>query len=257
MTMKILVTGGTGTLGRLTVPLLIEPETAVRVLSRHHAEVPDGVEHVVCDLKTGDGLERALDGIDVVLHLAGGASGDDKTTRRLVAAAEAAAVRHLILISVVGADAMPISYFTTKHRAELIVEESTVPHTLLRVAQVNDLLLRAARAVVTLPVVPMPRGLRAQPVDAREVAHRLAQLTLEVPAGRVEDLVGPDVMELGELLRSYARITGRRRLYLPIRVPGKVGAAYREGRNLTLTGSTTTRTWADFLAERAPANSPS
>lgn len=248
MSMNILITGGTGLLGRQVLPLLRASAGSLAVLSRHEGPVPEGVRHVARDLHSAEGLTDALAGVDTVLHLAGGASGDDHTTRNLLSAAEQQAVAHLVLISVVGADTMPIGYFGMKHRAEQAVSTSTVPHTIVRVAQVNDLLLRAVRAMVRLPAVPAPRGLRAQPVDARDVATHLADLTKAAPAGRVPDLVGPEVWEMGGLLRSYAAAAGKHRLYLPVRLPGRVGAAYREGRNLTRTGATIAdRTWADFL----------
>lgn len=248
MSQNILITGGTGLLGRYVLPLVQPEADSVRVLSRHAATVPAGVEHVARDLRSVDGLPDALTGIDTVLHLAGGASGDDHTTQNLVSAAEQQGVSHLVQISVVGADVMPIGYFAMKDRAEQIVAGSSVPHTIVRVAQVSDLLLRAVRAMVKFPVVPVPGGLRAQPVDVQDVAVRLAALTLAAPAGRVPDLVGPEVLELGELLRSYAEAAGKRRIFLPIRLPGKVGVAYREGRNLTRAGATTAeRSWADFL----------
>ncbi|WP_147915314.1 SDR family oxidoreductase [Ruania zhangjianzhongii] len=252
MGMNILVTGGTGLLGRQVLPLLQQEDHTVRVLSRTAASLPDGVQHVAQDLRSSEGLDETLAGIDVVLHLAGGASGDDQTTQNLVTAAERQGAWHLVLISVTGADAMPIGYFGMKARAEQIVTDSQVPHTIVRVAQVNNLLLRAVRAMVKLPVVPTPGGLRAQPVDARDVAAHLAALTLAAPAGRVPDLVGPDVFEMGDLLRSYAEAAGKRRLFMPMRLPGKVGVAYREGRNLTpgVDATVAPRTWADFLAEQ-------
>lgn len=252
MSMNILVTGGTGLLGRLVLPLLQPQADTVRVLSRTAASLPDGVQHVAQDLRSSEGLEEALAGIDVVLHLAGGASGDDQTTQNLVTAAERQGVSHLVLISVTGADTMPIGYFGMKARAERILTDSPAPHTIVRVAQVNNLLLRAVRAMVKLPVVPAPGGLCAQPVDARDVAAHLAVLTLAAPAGRVRDLVGPEIFEMGELLRSYAEAAGKRRLFMPMRLPGKVGVAYREGRNLTAAVHATLgrRTWADFRAEQ-------
>ncbi|MFJ8439615.1 NAD-dependent epimerase/dehydratase family protein [Kitasatospora griseola] len=80
--MNILVTGGTGTLGTLVVPRLLAAGCTVRVLSRRTRPDADGVHHVRGDLVAGTGLAEALDGVDTVLHLAGGAKGDD--TARLV-----------------------------------------------------------------------------------------------------------------------------------------------------------------------------
>src|SRR5690606_7901254 len=131
------------------------------------------------------------------------------------------------------------------------IVESGVPWTMLRAAQFHDLVLKMTQAMAKLPVVPVPGGLRFQPVDARDVAQRLVELSLGEPAGRVADLPGPTVYDLGELSRSYLRARGKRRPLLPVRLPGKVGRAYRAGDNLSLTGTVTgSRTWEDFLAER-------
>ena len=256
MTSPILVTGGTGTLGRLVVPLLRESGRDVRVLSRHGRASGDGVEYVTCDLVKGEGIEAALDGVETVLHLAGGPKGDDEATRRLARAAARAGVRHLVYISVIGADRVPLGWFRSKLRAEQAVAGCGVPWTTLRAAQFHDLVLTVVEKMAKLPVVPVPGGLRFQPVDAREVAARIVELTLGEPAGLVPDLAGPTVYGLGELSRGYLRARGGRRLLLPVRMPGKAGRAYRAGENLTLEGAALgARTWEDFLAERLnPAN---
>ncbi|MET7385633.1 SDR family oxidoreductase [Streptomyces sp. NPDC005529] len=260
----ILVTGGTGTLGSLVVPLLREAGHQVRVLSRHRREPVDGVTYVAVDLlKTeteaeteaegeGDGIEAALDGVGTVLHLAGGPKGDDLATRNLVRAAQAAAVRHFVYISVIGADRVPLAWLRSKREAERAVAGSGLPWTTLRAAQFNDLTLKMVAGMARLPVFPAPGGLRLQPVDVRDVAARITELTLGSPSGLVPDLAGPRVYALAELADGYALARGRRRRpLLPVRIPGKAGRAYRAGDNLSLTGADTgRRTWEDFLAER-------
>jgi uncharacterized protein YbjT (DUF2867 family) len=101
-----------------------------------------------------------------------------------------------------------------------------------------------------LPVVPVPGGLRFQPVDARDVAARLADLTVGPPSDLVPDLAGPKVYGMGELVRGYLAARGKRRPMLPVRMPGKAGRAYRAGDNLSLEAELGKRTWEEFLAER-------
>ncbi|MFI5734293.1 SDR family oxidoreductase [Kribbella sp. NPDC051587] len=244
--MTILVTGGTGTLGKLVVPQLTGAGYTVRVLSRRGGVNADGVEHVQGDLLSEDGLD--LTGIDTVVHLAGGAKGDAQAAAHLAKAAAAAGVRHLVHISVIGADTMPIGYFREKLGAEQAIRDSGVPWTILRAAQFNSLTYTVAQKMAGLPVVPVPGGLRFQPVDERDVADRIAELALGEPAGAVPDLTGPTVYTLRELVDSYLQSQGKRRPHLPIRMPGKVGRAYRTAQNLTLTGATTGKhTWEDYL----------
>jgi uncharacterized protein YbjT (DUF2867 family) len=251
MTSSVLLTGGTGTLGRLVTPLLRDAEHTVRVLSRHSHEPADGIDYVTGDLLKNEGIEAAVDGAEIILHLAGGPKGDDDATRNLVRAASRTGVRHLVYISVIGADRVPLGYFRSKLGAERAVADSGLPWTTLRAAQFHDLVLTVVRAMVRLPVLPIPGGLRLQPVDAGEVAARLVELMLDRPAGLVPDLAGPTVYGLAELVGGYLRISGRHRLTMPVRLPGKVGRAYRAGENLTLDNATVgKRTWEDFLAER-------
>ncbi|MFE9772637.1 SDR family oxidoreductase [Streptomyces sp. NPDC005931] len=254
MTSPILVTGGTGTLGGHVVPLLREAGHEVRVLTRHPRPAADGVEYVAGDLLKGEGVDAAVAGVATVLHLAGGPKGDDEATRTLVGAASRAGVRHLVYISVVGADRVPLAWMRTKRDAERAVAGSGIGWTTLRAAQFHDLALALVEKTTRLPVLPAPRGLRLQPVDSAEVAARLTELALGAPAGPVPDLTGPRVYDLVALARPYLDLRGRRRPVLPVPLPGAAGRAYRAGANLTLQGAQVGhRTWEEFLEERLGA----
>src|SRR5918993_4464614 len=178
----ILVTGGTGTLGRLVVPRLRAAGHDVRVLSRRPHDDAAGVTHVVGDLATGEGIAAAVAGVEVVVHCAGSSSGDEDKARHLVRAAGPAGVRHVVNVSVVGADRVPqdgrldrmmFGYFGTKLAAERVVAESGLPWTTLRASQFHDLMLTAVGAMARMPVVPVPKGVRVQPIDPAEGADPL------------------------------------------------------------------------------------
>ncbi len=259
VTSTVLVTGGTGTLGRLVVPLLRDAGCHVRVLSRHHHESADGVEYLTGDLASGEGLDAAVDGVGTIVHCAGSAKGDEDKARKLVQAASRAGTQHLVYISVVGAERIPVvsgvdrtmfGYFAAKRGAEKVVADSGLPWTTLRATQFYDLVLMVAKQMAKLPVVPVPAGFRFQPVDTGEVAARLVELSLGKPSGLVPDLAGPRVYGMDELLRSYLRASHRRRLLMPVRLPGRAARAVRAGANLAPDQAVGHRTWEDFLAER-------
>jgi len=179
-----------------------------------------------------------------------------------VRAATAAGVRHIVLISVVGADRVPqdsrvdralFGYFGSKLAAERVVSGSGIPWTTLRAAQFHDLLATTAGQMAKLPVVPVPSGFRFQPVEAGEVAARLAELALGAPSGLVPDIAGPRVYGMDELVRSYLRAEGRRRPLVPVRLPGRAARAFRAGANLPVDGMVGRRTWEEFLTDRAGA----
>jgi uncharacterized protein YbjT (DUF2867 family) len=248
MNPPILITGGTGTLGGHVVPRMLAAGADVRVLSRTARQPADGIEYVVGDLAADRGIDEAVAGVGKVVHLAGGAKGDDDLARHLVRASVAAGVEHIVFMSVTAADRIPLGYLRAKHEAEKVLARSGIPHTVLRAAQFHDLVLKAASGMARLPVIPDLGGLRLQPVDTDEVAARLVELTLDRPAGRVADLVGPEVHPMGDLVRDYLRAAGKHRPMLPLRMPGKSGRAYRAGDNLVLEGASVgKRTWAEFL----------
>ena len=255
----ILVTGGTGTLGRLVVPRLRDHGRDIRVLSRHSHASEDGIEYVTGDLATGAGIEAAMKGAEIIVHCAGSSKGDEDKALNLVREASRAGTRHLVYISVVGADRIPVvsavdramfSYFASKLAAERVVADSGLPWTTLRATQFHDLLLTVAQQLAKLPLMPLPSGFRFQPVDAGEVADRLAELALGAPAELVPDMGGPRVYGMADLLREYLRARGKRRMMVPVRLPGKAARAFRAGANLAPEQAVGRRTWEEFLAER-------
>ena len=258
MTSPILVTGGTATLGRRVVRRLRDASCNVRVLSRRSHEFGDGIEFMTGDLATGEGLEAAVNGVETIVHCAGSAKGDEDKARNLVWAASRAGAPHLVYISVVGAERIPVvsrvdramfGYFASKRAAEKVVEDSGLPWTTLRATQFHDLILTVAQQLAKLPVCPVPAGFRFQPVEADEVAARLVELTLGKPSGLVPDMGGPRVYGAAELLRGYLRASKRRRPIVPVWLPGKAARAFRDGANQAPEQAVGHRSWEEFLAD--------
>src|SRR5438445_5245155 len=264
MTSPILVTGGTGTVGRHVVARLRDGGYEVRVLSRRAHPAADGIAYAIGDLATGDGIQAAVAGIGTVIHCAGGQKGDGDKARNLVTAGSRAGLRHLVYISVVGADRIPIvsgidrtmfGYFASKLAAERVVSESGLPWTTLRATQFYDLLLKVAEVMAKLPVIPVPAGVRFQPVEAGEVAAQLVELALGTPAGLAPDIAGPRVYTVVELMRAYLHTRRQRRLMVPVHLPGPAARAVRAGAILAPDRAVGHQTWEAFLAERVQASS--
>ena len=258
MATSILVTGGTGTLGRPVAQRLRDAGATVTVLSRHPRETADGIRYVGGDLSTGAGIEAAVRGAEVIVHAAGSRTGDEQKIRTLVRAATGA--RHIVLISVVGADRVPqasvidralFGYFGMKLATERVAEQSGLGWTTLRATQFHDLILTVAGALAKLPLIPAPAGFRFQPIEVTEVAGRLAALALGEPSGLVPDLAGPTIYTVAELVTSYLRAARRRRPLVPVHIPGQAARALRAGANLAPDRAVGKRTWEEFLADRS------
>lgn len=247
MPSSVLVTGGTGRLGRRVVPRLRDAGCDVRVLTRRGHEATDGIRYLAGDLRTGEGIAAAVDGVTAIVHCATSTKGDVDATRQLVQAASRAGSPHLVYASIVGVDHLPWGYPKAKLQAERVVAESGLPWTILRATQFYDYLLAGVRRMARLPVVPVPAGFLVQPIDPDEVAARLVELTLAGPAGRVPDLGGPQMTSWADLLRGYLRASHRRRWLVPIRIPGT--RAVRAGGLLPPPQHPAGhRTWEQFLA---------
>lgn len=255
----ILVTGGTGTLGRPLVDRLLAEGAAVRVMSRRQRRHGDERPYAwaVADLATGEGLEAAVEGAGAIVHCATGPRHDVAGTRRLIESAERAGDRagadgpHLVYISIVGIDEIPFFYYRAKLAAERLIESGGLPWTILRATQFHDLVAGLTSAQRRLPAVLEPSGFRVQPVEVTEVAARLAELARGAPAGRVPDMGGPEIRPFRELARATMRAGGWRRPIVPLRLPGESFRAFRRGANLCPERAVGTVTFDEYLAAGA------
>jgi uncharacterized protein YbjT (DUF2867 family) len=248
---QILVTGGTGTLGRVIVRDLLANSESVRVLSRQSKPTDVATEWAVGDLRSGDGIDEAVQGIDTIIHCAS-RRGDVESARHLLAAAKKANCTHLVFISIVGVDRIPLGYYKSKLEVERLIEASAIPFTILRTTQFHDLIARLTEALARLPVMLLPARVDFQPVEVSEVAARLIELAGAPPAGRVPDMGGPEIRSAKDLARSYLRASGRRRSVLAIPLPGRGFAGFRRGANLTPEHAEGVVTFDQFLATKYP-----
>lgn len=233
VSVTLLITGGTGTVGRPTVEACRAAGLAPSILSRR-----PGADHVVGDLRDPGTLATALEGATTVLHLATNRRSDARATSALVEAARSAGVGHLVYLSIVGVDAVPLGYYRSKLACERIVADSGVPFTVLRATQFHDFVAGAFSAQRRLPRV-ITLDVPFQPIDTGAVASRLASLVAAAPAnGRVDDLGGPEVVPMRELAEQWLRAGGAStsdawRRVVEWRAPGKLAAAYRAGLHTT------------------------
>lgn len=237
----VLVTGGTGTLGRQVVDELSRAAVPVRVLSRTTGNdddhLNDAVQRVVGDLTSGAGLAEAVAGVQAVVHCATSPTHpqavDVEGTRRLADALTThAADAHLVLIGILGAHANPSRYYRAKVAAETVVTSWGGPHTILRATQFHTLVRTLTERTVG-PLGLGVRGLRFASIDPRCVATRAAQIALAEPYGDVVEMAGPETLEAREISILTARVRG---VPAPrvVTVPaiGGVLSAFARGSNL-------------------------
>ena len=196
---------------------------------------------VTGDLTTGAGLEKAMVGMDAIIH-AGSATTqptrlratDVVGTRRLLEMAREARVRHVVYVSIVGMEGIAYPYYKYKLETEAIVAENILPWTILRATQFHTLMETFLSGFSVMPFLEaVPFKWQFQPVAPAEVAARLVEIVKGEPAGRLPDFGGPEVRDFKSIARSWldARKMHRRLVNLP--VPLKFSRQFADGRLLT------------------------
>jgi uncharacterized protein YbjT (DUF2867 family) len=207
--MKIVVIGGTGLIGKKTVAILRE---------RGHEVVPASPSSGV-NAVTGEGLAQALAGAQVVVDVANAPSWEDAAVlaffetsgRNLLAAEQAAAVRHHVALSVVGTDRLLASgYFRGKMAQENLIKAAPIPYTIVRATQFFEFTGGIAQAATDGETVRVPPAMM-QPIAADDVAAAMADAALAAPANGTYDIAGPEPIRQDELVRQYLAATGDKR----------------------------------------------
>ncbi|MNO97654.1 NmrA-like family protein [compost metagenome] len=203
--MKIVVIGGTGLIGTQLCKLLREGG---------HDVVPatpsTGVNAV-----TGEGLQAALQGADVVVDVANSPSFEDaavleffeKSGRNLAAAEKAAGVKHHIALSVVGTERMLESgYFRAKMAQEELIKKAGVPYSILRATQFFEFIGAIAQSGAQGDTIRLTSA-ALQPIASADVAAALAKIAVAAPTGKIEEVAGPDKQPLVSFAKTYLQHT--------------------------------------------------
>jgi len=227
----ILVTGGTGFVGRRLVARLVEAGEKVRVLARglRPAELPADVELVKGNVVSGEGLPSALEGVERVVHLVaiiregGGQTFDDVIRQgavNLVNAAKAAGVKKLVHQSAIGARDDPyFLYHKAKWDAEQAVIRSGLRYTIVRPSLIfgegDEFFITLAGLVRWNPLVPIAGDgkTRFQPIWIEDVVTCLVECLRDgVHDNAVVEIGGPEQLTYEEMVDLVARVLGKRRL---------------------------------------------
>ncbi len=275
----VLVTGGTGALGREVTARLMGRGYRVRILS--HRAQPDtlpGVEVVTGDLASGEGLREAAAGVEAIVHCASNPRDpqpvDVAGTRALLEAARAegrtaratngsesagtqfpqavlAEGPQVVYISIVGVDRSAYGYYQAKYKAEGLIEQSGLPWTVLRATQfhtlVHDRFIAPAVDASSPAEIVIPAGLRFQSVDISDVAEHLVALLEQGPARQTLEMGGPQTLTLEEMTDTYLWVRGVGATVRSEPVQGGLFDVFRSGVNLVPARAEGTITWEQYL----------
>jgi len=205
---KIAVAGGTGRVGHHVVNVLTERGYEAVAMSR-----ATGV-----DVVSGEGLDEALEGVDIIIDAATGPSPDEKeatdfflaSTRNLQDAGTRAGVKLIVVVSIIGTDAVRGGYNAAKLAHEKAMLEGPIPVRILRAAQFHEFvgeLVNWGRQGEDVAFVPK---MRTQIVAARTVAEGLVDLATDDSAadGATTEIAGPREERLVDIARKLMAHSG-------------------------------------------------
>lgn len=251
--MRVLVTGSTGKLGSALLKQLKDFDYNVKITSRRK---PEGFEHfewVYSDLLTGEGLEEAVNDIEVIIHAATSplknsrlidVSGLEKFLHKIDH------IKHFIFPSIVGIEDIPFKYYKLKCEAEELLTNSSIPYTIARATQfhrfVDDLFL--SKPFFNRYVIP--GKIKLQCVEADEFAHQLIDLISSSPQGRIEDFGGPEILTLTEMAELKIKVNNETNKVLSIPLSGKLYKSFVDGKNTNAAQKVGTTTFEDYLRKK-------
>jgi uncharacterized protein YbjT (DUF2867 family) len=216
--MKIVVIGGRG---------LIGSKVASKLSAQGHEVIPASRRSGV-DALTGEGLASALAGADVLVDVADSPVFDDEpvmhffttTTTNLLGAEREAGVEHHVVLSVVGAQAMPDSgYNTAKAAQEDLIKDFGQPYSIVRATPFFEFAVGLADSATDGDIVRLPHAL-FRPIAADDVATAVARAAVEGPINGVAEIAGPEAIGMDDFVRrGLAAIGDRRRVVTDAQAP--------------------------------------
>ncbi|MFK0119575.1 SDR family oxidoreductase [Streptomyces sp. NPDC090994] len=196
--MKIAVIGGTGLIGSRVVQFLKDAG---------HEAVPHSQSTGV-DVISGQGLQQAVTGADVVVNLTNSPTFDEASPAffrtsmdNLLAVSHEAGVGHFVILSIVGVDQVPqLDYYRAKVLQEDLLKAGPVPYSIVRATQFMEFIEAVLSwttdgDTVRLPATPI------QPIAAEDVSRAVAEVAAGAPLNGIRDIAGPEVYALDELGR--------------------------------------------------------
>ncbi|MER6433703.1 MULTISPECIES: SDR family oxidoreductase [unclassified Streptomyces] len=196
--MKIAVIGGTG---------LIGSQVVTDLNAAGHEAVPHSKSTGI-DVISGQGLDEAVSGADVVVNLTNSPTFDEASPGffqtsmdNLLAAADRGGVGHFVILSIVGVDQVPeLDYYKAKLLQEQLLAAGPVPYSIVRATQFMDFMdavlsWTADSDTVRLPATPI------QPIASKDVARAVAEVAADTPLNGIHNIAGPEIFTLDELGR--------------------------------------------------------
>jgi uncharacterized protein YbjT (DUF2867 family) len=248
---RIAVLGATGVSGGHVVTEAAQRGHDVVAIARNPTgSPPAGIQITVADLQSGRGLADALAGVDAIIDCSNITSASKATQfftqahQNLVQARNSTKPFHYVLLSIVGAHAVPMAYYKAKAAQERLWAGD--PHvSLVRSTQFHQFADQMLHRMGFGPIAVIPK-MRVQPIAAESAARVLVSVAETGPTATVHEISGPREEDLVDMAR---RIQSPRRFVVPLTIPGAAGRAIRDGALLSPQAQPHGPGFEDWLAQ--------
>lgn len=247
----ILITGGTGLLGKAVCALLLKRGIKYTVAT-HKRPVEKNM--VYLDLGSMGEMNAALLNRPIILHLASDKKhphNDVNGTKRLLQEI----VRwnynpHFIYISIVGTDLLPVTYLKQKFQVEEEIKKSGVRYSILRATQFHNYVDKILQQLLKFRLAILPKNVLVQPIDVNVVAERLVNMCFEPPANQIENIGGREVLTLEEVVDFWLRVKNKHETVLNMPLWGRAGRSLKAGCLTCEKKTREGRNWRQWVTDR-------
>lgn len=258
---RVLVVGGTGSAGRQVTAEALRRGHDVLVAARR---VPDedapafrsGAQYLALDIVTAEGLDEALNGVDVLIDTTNGVKRASRPAltvgaQNLLHAAARWGVNRAVLLSIINVDRSPYAYYQAKAAQERIYNESLLETRIVRTTQFHDLVTSFFTSGRRLGIIPAFTQTRFQSIATVDVASLLVDAAEGSGApNATATFGGPEILSSHEMAALWKRSTGRHGAIMGVRLPGSLGALWRSGANLAPDRKAGTLDYEQWLSEQ-------
>lgn len=245
---NILITGGTGNLGKVLSNVLREKGFLFAVASRSNKG--NSPQKVVMDLLENKGVAEAVKGRDIIFHLATDLKKDTVLTQNLLNGIGENKNIHLIYISIVGIDKTPFNYYQQKLESENKIKASGIPYTILRATQFHDFIDQIFSTLLKYKIGVLPKRVMVQPIDIETVAKSLYEISLHSPENKTFEIGGLQSFSFDEVAKEWMNTSGKKRWIINLPLFRKLAKSFFGGVLLTNKIEASALSWKNWLQKK-------
>ncbi|WP_335966698.1 NAD(P)H-binding protein [Galbibacter sp. PAP.153] len=254
---KILLTGGTGQLGRMLLKQIDYEDFHIDILTRNKIiDTIKNVGHLNADLTKVETLSPLRLGYDIIIHCASdpknSESIDIQGTQNLLKSIKGDRTKNFIYISIVGVDKSTFPYYRNKLKTEKLIVNSGIPYTILRITQFHDFIydriLSTTRSEDELTTAP--DGLKFQSIDLIDVCGEILGLLKIKATNSTIQIGGPEILKISDITKNYQEVIRPEKKISLIPPHNDFQKLFTTGINLCPNHKTGKITWRDFLIKK-------